>query len=126
MTRLKPTPSEIRAKRESREWHKKHSPKPKRKKKKSSKPVKFKKPLYESYADLRRLKYHDYLKSKYWKAVRQAVLKRDNNSCVICGCTYSLQVHHDSYKHVCNELRHLEDVMTLCQKCHKEHHYAQM
>lgn len=36
-----------------------------------------------------------------------------------------LQVHHDTYKNHFEELNHLEDLMTLCDNCHKEHHYAQ-
>lgn len=122
MAKLQPTPSEIRAKKESVAYHKKIGQKPNKRKEKIRC---LKKAKLETYAELRKMKYHVYLKSKYWKQVREVVLKRDKNACVICQSTYRLQVHHDNYKHIANELRHLEDVMTLCDKCHREHHYAQ-
>jgi len=70
--------------------------------------------------------YFDFLDSKYWKIVREMVLKRDNNQCRICSTKTGLQVHHDTYKNHFNEHLHLEDLLTLCGDCHKEHHYAQL
>lgn len=87
-----------------------------------AKPKKIKK---KPKIDYPKLSYRDYLKTPYWKKVRQAVLKRDDNKCVVCGNTKMLQIHHESYKHVGRELKHLDDLLTLCSKCHKEHHYAQ-
>lgn len=84
------------------------------------------KPLpYESEKTLRLMAYSDFLKSKYWALVREKVLKRDNYQCVICKSTTFLQIHHDTYKNHFNELNNLQDLMTLCRTCHKEHHYAQ-
>jgi len=71
------------------------------------------------------LPYKEFLQTDYWKKVRAKVLERDGNKCIICKGTYILQVHHDSYKHHGDEMNHLEDLMTLCKNCHKEHHYAQ-
>lgn len=69
--------------------------------------------------------YREFLLTDYWKAVRKKVLRRDGYKCVICKSNIQLQVHHDSYKNHYKEHLHLEDLMTLCKKCHKEHHYAQ-
>lgn len=80
---------------------------------------------HETPAQLKKLSYPDFLRSKYWAHVRKLVLKRDNNKCVICKSDTFLQIHHDTYKHHFNELKHLGDLMTLCRKCHKEHHFAQ-
>src|SRR5437868_6583204 len=74
-------------------------------------------------AFFRGLPYSTFLLTKYWQKVRQKVLKRDGNKCIICKSRTDLQVHHDTYKHHGNELEHLEDLMTLCRKCHQEHHY---
>ena len=87
--------------------------------------VKSKKLGYETPAQRNKMTYYEYLQSKYWKLVRKKVLARDGNACVVCKATKWLQVHHDNYKHVKNELKHLGDLMTLCKKCHTEHHYAQ-
>lgn len=73
----------------------------------------------------KKLPYIEFLKTNYWKRVREKVLLRDGKKCIICGDTKYLQVHHDHYKNHGDEMRHLEDLMTLCRKCHKEHPYAQ-
>ncbi len=73
----------------------------------------------------KRLPYADFLKTRYWKEVRQLVLARDGKMCVICKATKRLDIHHDSYKHHGDEKNHLEDLMTLCRDCHTEHHNAQ-
>ncbi len=69
--------------------------------------------------------YYVFLKSNYWSNVRKKVLKRDNNQCIVCKSTLRLEVHHDTYKNHFKEHLNLADLLTLCQKCHQEHHYAQ-
>lgn len=69
--------------------------------------------------------YWYFLDSKYWKTVREMVLKRDRYQCRICSTKTGLQVHHDTYKNHFKEHLHLEDLLTICGDCHKEHHYAQ-
>lgn len=68
--------------------------------------------------------YTKFLNSEYWQIVRTKVLKRDNHECIICKSKEKLEVHHDTYKNHFNEHKHLEDLMTLCRKCHTEHHYS--
>lgn len=116
--KLKPTPSEIRAKKDAKRLYIK--PKVKSNKR-------FKKPKKGLNADhLKGENYAAFLNSKYWNTVRSMVLKRDKFKCVICSDTKNLQVHHNTYKNHFNEHKHLEDLMSLCRVCHKEHHYAQM
>lgn len=70
--------------------------------------------------------YQEFLKSNYWKIVREMVLKRDRFQCRICSIKTGLQVHHDNYKHHFREHLYLGDLLVLCGDCHKEHHYAQV
>lgn len=69
--------------------------------------------------------YKRFLKSDYWKQVRQAVLTRDQHQCQKCGRTATLQVHHLTYKHHGNELNHLEDLITVCKLCHSVIHHGE-
>lgn len=74
---------------------------------------------------LKRLKgrsYEKFLKSTYWAKVRQAVLSRDKNKCIVCGTQMNLQVHHTTYKNHLKEHLHLEDLQTLCKNHHVETH----
>jgi 5-methylcytosine-specific restriction endonuclease McrA len=67
--------------------------------------------------------YSAYLKSPQWlEGVRPAVLKRDRYQYVQCGSKHRLQVHHDTYDHVGNEMKHLGDLRTLCKTCHDKQH----
>lgn len=71
------------------------------------------------------LKYKNYdlfLKSKYWKNIRIEVLKRDKFTCVYCGVKDNLQVHHLTYKNHYKEHKNLQDLITLCDKCHNSEH----
>ena len=63
--------------------------------------------------------YRIFLKSSYWKRVRKKVLQRDNYTCTRCGYKNNLQVHHLSYEHHNYEHMHLDDLVTLCRKCHE-------
>lgn len=119
MARIKKTPTEIKYEALLRSMRKKAD------KKNGKKKIKRKPLPYESEKTLRTLSYGDFLKSKYWAFVREKVLKRDSYQCVICKDTKYLQVHHDTYKNHFKELNNLQDLMTLCRKCHQEHHYAQ-
>lgn len=65
--------------------------------------------------------YKDFLQSTYWKEVRAMVLKRDENKCG-CGAKFNLQIHHLTYRNHLNEKSHLEDLITVCRKCHEKIH----
>jgi 5-methylcytosine-specific restriction endonuclease McrA len=68
------------------------------------------------------LSYHEFLCSSYWKEVRKKVLKRDKYECIVCHSNYKLCVHHTTYKHHGFEDKHLSDLVTLCDVCHKSTH----
>lgn len=54
------------------------------------------------------------------KKTKDLILKRDDNSCVACGCTDGLEIHHimpimgSSIK----ELDYPDNLVTLCAECH--------
>ena len=75
------------------------------------------KPSRVKYSD-----YNKYIKSAAWLRIRDLVLLRDNNRCIICGFKKNLHIHHMTYKHLFKEEGHLEELVTLCQKCHDTIH----
>lgn len=66
------------------------------------------------------MNYQEYLSSKKWQALRKQVLKRDNYSCQLCTSKDDLQIHHKTY--VRFGFENLDDLITLCKKCHEKHH----
>lgn len=66
--------------------------------------------------------YKSFLRSKYWKKVREAVLKRDNYRCKGCDSVTKLHVHHLTYNNHFREHENLNDLITLCDLCHREQH----
>lgn len=74
-----------------------------------------------------------YWRSAAWRARRQAVLARDEGRCTMCkrrrgdddprlkgGRRVILEVHHLTYQRFGYE--RLEDLVTLCQRCHATEH----
>lgn len=59
-----------------------------------------------------------------WPRVRQAVLRRDGYKCLTCGNSGKLRAHHKTYRHLWNELDHLEDMATQCVTCHHQGEYG--
>ncbi len=66
--------------------------------------------------------YRLFLKTDYWKEVRQKVISRDKRACTKCGRSDKLHVHHTTYANHLKEHRHLGDLITLCEDCHKKEH----
>lgn len=64
-------------------------------------------------------RYTTYIGSAKWKRKRLEIFKRDG-CCQVCQYKKYLQVHHLSYANICNERD--EDLLTLCEFCHKELH----
>lgn len=68
----------------------------------------------------RRVTSENYAKYSRW---RRAVLRRDENSCQICGRTTQLEVHHVIEWRLAPELRFvIENGKTVCKSCHDELH----
>ena len=79
------------------------------------------KPLTKSKVD-KFDSYKEYLQTSQWKTIAQKVRKRDGFKCVECDSKESLQVHHTTYENIFNENSHLDDLICVCNECHKEIH----
>ena len=51
-----------------------------------------------------------------WQERRKKVFKRCNRICEGCGVNPATEVHHLTYKRVCNEM--LFDLVGICGTCH--------
>lgn len=71
---------------------------------------------------VKQVEYSLFLKTKYWKFVKDLVLARDKGLCSKCGSTSRLQVHHLSYVNHFAEHKNLQDLITLCRECHEKEH----
>lgn len=80
------------------------------------------KPKHSHSTPINPAKYRKHLKSDYWCSVRADVLTRDKNTCQHCGSRRNLQIHHLTYEHVYQEKEYLQDLLTLCEDCHKTEH----
>lgn len=70
--------------------------------------------------NINKLKYKEFLKTKYWKFIHD--LKILEQPKCKCGADKYLQVHHTSYKNHYHEHEHLDDLVVLCNTCHKNEH----
>lgn len=66
------------------------------------------------------IKYNKYLLSNEWKARRTKILDRSGGLCEGCRERPATQVHHLSYRHVCNEF--LFELVAVCDDCHSQLH----
>ena len=63
--------------------------------------------------------YREYLVSPEWRALRKLALKRDSYRCQHCGYIGDrLQVHHLSYDGIYTMNFHVDQLQTLCDRCH--------
>lgn len=65
--------------------------------------------------------YLEYLQSEHWFELRNARKVMDNNECQLCASTKYLHVHHRFYRKNHYDTQ-LEDLITLCSRCHARHH----
>lgn len=67
--------------------------------------------------------YRDFLKTGYWRQLRERVLSRDHRRCTSCGVGEPdavLNVHHKTYDR--RGYERLTDLITLCRYCHHAWH----
>ena len=65
-----------------------------------------------------RSEYDRLIKSDQWREIREVIIKRDK-SCVICGTTEYLQVHHRKYSSpMINNFFNPDCLTTMCYECH--------
>lgn len=62
-------------------------------------------------------KYQQYLASREWGLLREAVRKRSANRCEHCFNAPQQAVHHLTYEHLYNE--HVFDLLAICNECHE-------
>ena len=67
-------------------------------------------------------KYGDYLNTEYWAKVSNLVKERAGWRCQICNSPHDLNAHHRTYEHRGDELRHLDDLIAMCRRCHAIFH----
>lgn len=72
---------------------------------------------------LKRISYKTFLELDYWKTVAWKVKNDAKFRCRICNSPHYLNVHHRSYKFHGIEHLHLEDLICICNKCHKLFHF---
>ena len=66
------------------------------------------------------MNYQEYLKTQHWKTKRAEAIEL-YGSCVLCGSSSSLHVHHRHYRTLWRE-DCTKDVIVLCDKHHRETH----
>ena len=69
------------------------------------------------------IKYNNFLKSEWWKGLREKKLKK-KKQCYVCGNKLYLQVHHYNYrfKYSGSASKAVKDTHLLCSGCHQEFH----
>jgi len=65
--------------------------------------------------------YQTHLQNPLWKSKRKEILERDNYTCVKCGATSTLEVHHLNYKGKPWEVPNAW-LITVCKECHTKLH----
>ena len=64
----------------------------------------------------------DYLQTDVWRELRNERLRLDNFQCKHCGTGCNLVVHHIRYPTVWGMENVVNDLLTLCDKCHTKVH----
>lgn len=67
-----------------------------------------------------KLQYQKYLKTEHWQTIRRIKLETSGFKCQMCSKSNKLHVHHNNYSNLHKEK--LEDLIVLCEDCHKKHH----
>lgn len=67
--------------------------------------------------------YQEYLQSPEWKALRRRAIDRDGGRCRLCNSNKRLEVHHRTYTRFLGE-EPIENLTTLCYRCHKLYTYS--
>ena len=70
---------------------------------------------------LKSMPYNQYLSTEHWKHFKKKAIQNQNGKCQICNIKDTLlNVHHNNYKNRGRE--NYEDVIVICNKCHKKIH----
>jgi len=78
---------------------------------------------YEQVADfIKSLNYQDFLRTPYWKAISEKKKKQAEFKCNLCNGSEKLACHHRTYETHGYEHDNLQDLIILCDECHKKFH----
>jgi 5-methylcytosine-specific restriction endonuclease McrA len=65
-------------------------------------------------------RYDDHLASNKWQRMRRIIFARDNETCQGCLSRPATQVHHLTYRNVCEEFAF--QLISICDICHQRFH----
>lgn len=68
---------------------------------------------------MRNMDYNTYLTTNHWRFFRSEAIKF-YQKCKVCNSENNLHLHHSNYENIGRET--FNDVVVLCQKCHKKFH----
>lgn len=75
-------------------------------------------------AEYRRRPYAERRQTREWTVLKRQIHRRDGYRCRLCGDGDTpLHVHHCTYENYAEE--RLEDLITLCGKCHRSFHFRE-
>jgi len=65
-----------------------------------------------------------YLTTYWWYIISHKRKLMDRFTCAVDGCGNqdNLQVHHWGYEHMGEEIKFMDDIVTLCETCHENQH----
>jgi hypothetical protein len=66
--------------------------------------------------------YDSYLRSPEWRRLRRACFVRDGFACRLCNNARGLEAHHRLYPPGGWGTESIDDLTTLCARCHAHHH----
>lgn len=70
--------------------------------------------------ELKTMPHDDYLRTTEWRTTRNAALRRAGWKCTLCSARTQLQVHHNDYSRLGEELD--TDLTVICASCHALFH----
>lgn len=71
---------------------------------------------------IRNMKYQDFLRTPYWKAIASYSKFRARYRCQVCNSAYDLATHHRNYGIHGAEHAHIHELIVLCNDCHSKFH----
>lgn len=72
---------------------------------------------------IKTMSYQDFLQTLYWKGISDYKKMKADYRCELCNSTGVLNVHHRCYSIHGDELYSLNDLIVLCQDCHRTFHH---
>lgn len=68
------------------------------------------------------MKYEEFLKTPYWKAIATHSKFKAGYRCQVCNSSYNLATHHRNYAIHGFEHAHMNELIVLCDDCHSKFH----